>query len=102
MPRGRDAARLGSYVDVYGPRPIATTGLIRIDGHNCRRISGFLMRLDNVSAASLDGFRPLPPQRPRDIGVSRAGPHIRFGKRRGDRFAISCHLLQLPGETSFP
>ena len=26
-----------------------------------------------------------------------AGPHIRFGKRRGDRFAISCHLLQLPG-----
>lgn len=93
---------MGPCVDVYGPRPIATTGLIRIDGHNCRRISGFLMRLDNVSAASLDGFRPLPPQRPRDIGVSRAGPHIRFGKRRGDRFAISCHLLQLPGETSFP
>jgi len=26
-----------------------------------------------------------------------AGPHIRFGKRRSDRFAISCHLLQLPG-----
>src|ERR1700691_3996981 len=25
------------------------------------------------------------------------GPHIRFGKRRSDRFAISCHLLQLPG-----
>ena len=24
-----------------------------------------------------------------------AGPHIRFGKRQGDRFAISCHLLQL-------
>ncbi|CEO91484.1 hypothetical protein SFHH103_psfHH103d_286 (plasmid) [Sinorhizobium fredii HH103] len=60
-----------------------------------------MMRLDNVSAASLDGFRPLPPQRRRDIGASRAGPD-RFGKRRGDRFAISCHLLQLPGETSFP
>ena len=43
------------------------------------------------------GFRPLPPQSPRDIGRSRAGPHIRFGKRRGDRFAISCHLLQLLG-----
>jgi hypothetical protein len=26
-----------------------------------------------------------------------AGPHIRFGKRRGDRLAISCHLLQLLG-----
>lgn len=26
---------LKSCVDVYGPRPIATTGLIRIDGHNC-------------------------------------------------------------------
>jgi hypothetical protein len=25
----------GSYVDVYGPRPIATAGLIGIDGHNC-------------------------------------------------------------------
>jgi hypothetical protein len=24
-----------SCVDVYGPRPIATAGLIRIDGHNC-------------------------------------------------------------------
>lgn len=24
-----------TYVDVYGARPIATTGLIRIDGHNC-------------------------------------------------------------------
>ena len=24
-----------SYVDVYGPRPIATAGLIGIDGHNC-------------------------------------------------------------------
>jgi hypothetical protein len=24
------------------------------------------------------------------------------GSDGGDRFAISCHLLQLPGETSFP
>ena len=24
-----------SCVDVYGPRPIATAGLIGIDGHNC-------------------------------------------------------------------
>jgi hypothetical protein len=35
-------------------------------------------------------FRPLPPQRPPDIGRGRAGPHIRFGKRRGDRLTISC------------
>lgn len=43
-------------VDVYGPRPIATVGWIRIDGHNCRCISGCVMRLDNVFAASLDGL----------------------------------------------
>ena len=47
---------------------IATVGWIRIDGHNCRCISGCVMRLDNVFAASLDGFSPLPPQSPDDIG----------------------------------
>lgn len=34
------------------------------------------------------GFRPLPPQRPPDIGRSRAGPHTRLGSDGGDRFAI--------------
>jgi hypothetical protein len=28
-------SRSRSCVDVYGPRPIATAGLIGIDGHNC-------------------------------------------------------------------
>ena len=36
------------------------------------------------------GFRSLPPQRRQDIGRSHAGPHNRFGKRRGDRLTISC------------
>ena len=38
------------------------------------------------------GFRPLPPQWLQDIGRSHAGPHTRFGKRRGGRFL---HLLPI-------
>ncbi|WP_420896757.1 hypothetical protein [Bradyrhizobium yuanmingense] len=33
--RCRTASAKASCIDLYGPRPIATTGLIRIDGHNC-------------------------------------------------------------------
>ncbi|PBB14206.1 hypothetical protein CK231_10845 [Mesorhizobium loti] len=57
-------------------------------------VPGFFMPLD-VRAASLEGFRPLPPQRPPDIGRSRAGPPTRFRKRRGDRFAIPCHFVAI-------
>ena len=60
----RRSSSAWACVDVYGPRPIATAGLIRIDGHNCRRISGFVMRLDNVFAASLDGFSPASTSKP--------------------------------------
>jgi hypothetical protein len=56
--------RQESCMDVYGPRPIATAGWITVDGHNCRRISGFVMRLDNVVAASLDGFSPASTSKP--------------------------------------
>ena len=52
-------------------------------GHNCRRISGFLMRPDKPGPRASMDFRALPPQWPLDIGRSRAGPQIRFGKRRG-------------------
>jgi hypothetical protein len=31
----RRSSSAWACVDVYGPRPIATAGLIRIDGHNC-------------------------------------------------------------------
>ena len=37
-------------------------------------------------------FRSLPPQWLRDIGRRHAGPHTRFGKRRGGRFR---HLLPI-------
>ena len=40
-------------------------------------------------------FRALPPQRPLDIGRGHAGPHTRFGKRRNDRFVISCHFVAI-------
>ncbi|WP_246704637.1 hypothetical protein [Rhizobium sp. P32RR-XVIII] len=42
------------------------------------------------------GFRSLPPEWRQDIDRSHADPDIRFGKRRGDRFTIFCHVLQLP------
>ena len=44
-------------------------------------------------------FRALPPQRRQGIDRSHAGLDTRFGKRRSDRFAIFCQLLQLLGET---
>ena len=85
--------RFIACVDVYGPRPIATVfGMFRIDGHNCRHISGFLMRRDMLMPRASMGFRPLPPQWLQDIGRSHAGPHTRFGKRRGSRFL---HLLPI-------
>ena len=37
-----------SCLDVYGPRPIASGfGKLWSKGHNCGRISGFLMRLED-------------------------------------------------------
>jgi hypothetical protein len=46
-------------------------------------------------------FRALPPHCPEDTGLRHAGPHTRFGKRRSDRFAIYCQLLQLLVGISF-
>src|ERR1700722_19233899 len=71
----RRSSSAWACVDVYGPRPIATAGLIRIDGHNCRRISGFVMRLDNVFAASPDGFSPASTSKPHDIGMPCRSTH---------------------------
>lgn len=42
------------------PAGLQQIGWIRTVGHNCCRISGFLMRLDNVFAASPDRFSALP------------------------------------------
>src|SRR6185436_7366694 len=47
------------------------------------------MRRDMFMPRASMGFRPLPPQWLQDIGRSHAGPHTRFGKRRGGRFSPS-------------
>jgi len=53
-----------------------------------------------VDAASLDGFSPASTSMAPNIGRSHAGPHTRFGKRRGDRFHHLCRSLQWLGGTS--
>jgi hypothetical protein len=82
------------YLDVYGPRPIAT-GLAKAGRKvtTADVLSGFLMRRERSSSsprATMD-FRTLPPQRRQGIGRSHAGPDTRFGKRRSDRFANRCN-----------
>lgn len=48
-----------------------------------------------LSAASLDGFSPASTSTAPRHRRRLAGPHTRFGKRRGDRFAISCRFAVL-------
>src|SRR5712671_1902812 len=89
---------LGSRVDVYGPRPIATG---RLDQDPRSQLLTYI-RLLYAAGQRLRReprwiFRALPPHRPRDIGRSHAGPHTRFGKRRNDRFIISCHFAAIAG-----
>src|SRR6267154_4136276 len=88
----------GSRVDVYGPRPIATG---RLDQDPRSQLLTYI-RLLYAARQRLRReprwiFRALPPHRPRDIGRSHTGPHTRFGKRRNDRFIISCHFAAIAG-----
>jgi hypothetical protein len=109
LPAGRRSYPLSCGIIIMGARPIATVGWIRIDGHNCRRISGFVMRLDNDFAASLDGvfarFRLKTPMtlanamlvHTSDSGGDREhGPHdpcIVVGRRhRRDLGWSRCHM----------
>ena len=89
--------RFGPCVDVYGPRPIATGRRDQVQWSQLLTYIRLLMRPDISSPRAPMDFRALPPQRPPDIGRGHAGPHTRFGKRRNDRFAISCHFVAIAG-----
>jgi hypothetical protein len=87
----------GPCVDVYGPRPIATGRRDQVQWSQLLTYIRLLMRPDISSPRATMDFRALPPQRPLGIGRGHAGPHTRFGKRRNDRFAISCHFVAIAG-----
>src|SRR5690606_3690336 len=70
-------------VDVYGPRAIATACLVLERRSRLLTYIRLFERPDISSPRAPMGFRALLPQCPQDIGVSRAGPHIRFEKRSG-------------------
>lgn len=54
-------------MDLYEPHPIAQISGVSTVA-NCRRIAGFLKPLDNVFAASLDGFSPFHLNGPKTPG----------------------------------
>ena len=84
-----------SCVDVYGPRRIATVYFGW--GRRVQLLS--YIRLRDAAGcgwprASMVVRSPCP-QRPRGMNKSSAGPHIRFTRRRCNRFSIQCRSLQL-------
>jgi hypothetical protein len=88
------------------PTPIATgtADWMRCNSHNCRRISGFLMRPENSPPRAPMDFRALSPQRPRDIGLCHLSSFVnRLASNRlnGSRgFVRDIPGEHSPGDTS--